>query len=144
MGETFDVFDEDGSGGLDDREIKFLMKEMGYTDLSPEAVMALILEVDEDGSGLIEFPEFAKMMIGIKLDREPDHPIIRGFQMFSKKPADEGGLITLDDLRELADELGEPFADEELQEMIDEGDRDGKGGLDIHDFIRVMRRTGVV
>merc|ERR1712107_194106 len=97
-----------------------------------------------DGSGLIEFPEFAKMMVSIKLEREPYHAINRGFEMFCKTPADEGGLITFDDLRELADELGEPFGDEELQEMIDEGDRDGKGGLDLQDFVRVMRKTGVV
>ena len=32
---------------------------------------------------------------------------------------------------------GEPFTDEDLQEMIDEGDRQGKGGLDQTDFIRV-------
>ena len=40
---------------------------------------------------------------------------------------DETGKITFRNLKRVAKELGENMTDEELQEMIDEADRDGDG-----------------
>mmetsp|Transcript_38499 Transcript_38499/g.106094 ORF Transcript_38499/g.106094 Transcript_38499/m.106094 type:complete len:193 (+) Transcript_38499:98-676(+) len=139
--ETFDVFDSDGSGALDDKEIKHVMKHIGYADLSKEAVMDLVLQVDEDGSGEIEFPEFVKMMTHVILARDPKTEILKAFNLFTQK--EEADLITFEDLRAIADSVEEFFTDEELQDMVDEGDRSGKGGLDRDDFLRVMRRTGL-
>eukprot|EP00929_Paragymnodinium_shiwhaense_P040934 TRINITY_DN21298_c0_g1_i1.p1 TRINITY_DN21298_c0_g1~~TRINITY_DN21298_c0_g1_i1.p1 ORF type:complete len:167 (+),score=41.65 TRINITY_DN21298_c0_g1_i1:140-640(+) len=136
--EAFDSFDVSGKGALNDRDMKQMMKQLGYTDLSKEAVMHLIVSVDEDGSGLIEFDEFIIMMKILILDRDQGSEILKAFQLFT-----EGERITFQDLRRLADELGEPFTDEELREMVDEGDREGRGGLDEDDFLRVMRRTGL-
>ena len=40
-------------------------------------------------------------------------------------------------------ELGESITDEELQEMIDEADRDGDGEVSQSDFIRIMEKTNL-
>jgi hypothetical protein len=40
-------------------------------------------------------------------------------------------------------ELGENITDEELQEMIDEADRDGDGEVSQEDFIRIMEKTNL-
>jgi centrin-1 len=38
-------------------------------------------------------------------------------------------------------ELGENLTDEELQEMIDEADRDGDGEVNKEEFLRIMQKT---
>ena len=63
--ETFDLYDVDGSGGLDQEEIKQLMATLGH-DLTDEEVSDMIAEVDEDGNGDIDYDEFVSMFKGIK------------------------------------------------------------------------------
>lgn len=46
-------------------------------------------------------------------------------------------------LKRVARELGETMTDEELQEMIDEADRDGDGEIGEDDFIRIMKKTNL-
>ena len=41
----------------------------------------------------------------------------------------------------MAKELGENMTDEELQEMIDEADRDGDGEVNEEEFFRIMKKT---
>jgi len=49
----------------------------------------------------------------------------------------------LKNLRRVAKELGETMTDEELQEMIDEADRDGDGEISEEEFIRIMKKTNL-
>ena len=49
-------------------------------------------------------------------------------------------LHTHRNLKRVANELGENLTDEELQEMIDEADRDGDGAISQEEFYRVMRK----
>eukprot|EP00429_Kryptoperidinium_foliaceum_P072177 CAMPEP_0176052020 /NCGR_PEP_ID=MMETSP0120_2-20121206/25863_1 /TAXON_ID=160619 /ORGANISM="Kryptoperidinium foliaceum, Strain CCMP 1326" /LENGTH=177 /DNA_ID=CAMNT_0017385459 /DNA_START=57 /DNA_END=590 /DNA_ORIENTATION=+ len=138
--EFFDAYDADGSGSIDDKELKVMMRDMGLV-LSTEELVAMILEVDEDGSGEMEFGEFCAMMKPKVLRRDPRDEIMKAFSLFTQ---DEGAdRITYEHLRRLADELGEPFTDLELQEMVDEADKVGLGGVCREDFHDVMRRTGL-
>ena len=47
------------------------------------------------------------------------------------------GTITFKNLKRVAKELGENMTDEELQEMIDEADRDGDG--EVNEEVRTLR-----
>ena len=38
---------------------------------------------------------------------------------------------------------GENMTDEELQEMIDEADRDGDGEINEDEFLRIMKKTSL-
>ena len=46
-------------------------------------------------------------------------------------------------LKRVAKELGENMTDEELQEMIDEADRDGDGEINEDEFLRIMKKTSL-
>lgn len=43
----------------------------------------------------------------------------------------------------MAKELGENLTDEEIQEMIDEADRDGDGQVSEEEFVRIMKKTSL-
>ena len=43
----------------------------------------------------------------------------------------------------MANELGESLTDEELQEMIDEADRDGDGEVNEEEFLKIMKKTNL-
>ena len=59
--EAFNLFDADGSGSIDYRELKAAMKALGIKT-SKEELKKMIVDVDTDGSGSVEFPEFLQMM----------------------------------------------------------------------------------
>jgi Ca2+-binding EF-hand superfamily protein len=53
----------------------------------------------------------------------------------------ETGKVSLRNLKRVAKELCENMTDEELQEMIDEADRDGDGEVSEEEFIRILKKT---
>ena len=73
-------------------------------------------------------------------ERDPMEEIIKAFRLFDD---DETGKISFRNLKRVAKELGENMTDEELQEMIDEADRDGDGEVSEEEFIRIMKKTSL-
>jgi len=59
--EAFDLFDTDGSGNIDQKELKVAMRALGF-EPKREEIKKMIADVDKDGSGVIEYHEFAEMM----------------------------------------------------------------------------------
>merc|ERR1712190_691941 len=59
--EAFDLFDTDGSGEIDSKELKVAMRALGF-EPKKEEIQKMISDVDDDGSGTIGYPEFLKMM----------------------------------------------------------------------------------
>ena len=53
------------------------------------------------------------------------------------------GKISYKNLKRVAKELGENLTDEELQEMIDEADRDGDGEINQDEFLRIMKKSNL-
>jgi len=63
--EIFDLFDGDGGGSIDASELGSVMRTLGKNP-SPEELAKLVKEIDEDGSGEIEFDEFLLLLIYIE------------------------------------------------------------------------------
>ena len=59
-------------------------------------------------------------------------------------PYDLGPIreLVLQHLARVAEELGETIDDEELQDMINQADRDGDGEINIDEFYRIMKKKG--
>jgi centrin-1 len=133
--EAFDLFDTDGSGAIDAREVKVAMRALGFEPAADE-VAALA-----GGSDRVPFDAFAAAMAAKVASRDPAAEARKAFRLFD---AGETGKIGFADLKRVATELGEPLTDAELQEMIDEADRDGDGQVDEAEFMRVMAKAGVV
>ena len=55
--QIFDDIDTDGEGQLDDSELKELMLSLGV-DMNHQEVLAVLLEMDTDNTGSVDFPNF--------------------------------------------------------------------------------------
>merc|ERR1712132_7813 len=137
--EAFDLFDTDGSGTIDAKELKVAMRALGL-DAKKDEIQKMINDIDKDGSGTIDFNEFLNMMTARMGDRDSREEIIKVFRLFDD---DETGKISFKNLKRVAKELGENMTDEELQEMIDEADRDGDGEVNEEEFFRIMKKTSL-
>ena len=67
-------------------------------------------------------------------ERDPRDEILRAFALFD---TEDKGIISLEDLRRVARELGEGLEEEELIAMIDEFDLEGKGGVGREEFVNI-------
>ncbi|KAJ1564447.1 hypothetical protein HK405_014853 [Cladochytrium tenue] len=153
--EAFDLFDTDGSGTIDARELKVVMRALGFEPRRDE-LRRMLAEVAGGNGGdasaaaptVIDFDEFLGLMAAKMAEKDSREEMLRAFRLFD----DEGtGRISFKNLRRVTRELGESLTDEELQEMIDEADRDGDGEVNEvstqrlfrEEFLRVMKKTGM-
>lgn len=137
--EAFDLFDTDGSGSIDAKELKVAMRALGF-EPKKEEIKKMIVDMDKDGSGTIDFDEFLLMMTTKMSDRDAREEIMKAFRLFDD---DSTGKISFKNLKRVAKELGENMTDEEIQEMIDEADKDGDGEVNEEEFFRIMKKTNL-
>lgn len=134
--EAFDLFDTNGGGSIDPKELKQAMTSLGF-EAKNQMIYKMIHDLDADGSGDIDFPEFLNMMTARMSDKDTREDIEKVFKLFD----DDGhNQITIKNLRRVAKELGETMDDNELQEMIDRADSDEDGIVTFEDFYNIMTK----
>merc|ERR1719506_508911 len=121
--EAFGLFDADASGSIDVRELKAAMRSLGF-EVKNEELKKMVSDIDGDGNGTIEFAEFLEMMTGKMGEKDSREDIEKVFKLFDD---DNTNKISFRNLARVAEELGENIDDEELQDMINQADRDGDG-----------------
>ncbi|XP_030064737.1 centrin-1 isoform X2 [Microcaecilia unicolor] len=137
--EAFDLFDTDGIGTIDVKELKVAMRALGF-EPKKEEIKKMISDIDKEGTGKISFHDFLSVMTQKMADKDSKEEILKAFRLFDD---DETGKISFKNLKRVAKELGENLTDEELQEMIDEADRDGDGEVNEQEFLRIMKKTSL-
>lgn len=100
-------------------------------NLDEKTLKGIIDEVDEDGTGLIDFDEFAGLAARFIEPEEDLDAIARelkeAFRMYDKEAK---GYLTTEVLRDILHELDDKLKPDELDQMIDEIDADGSGTVD--------------
>ncbi|XP_076321118.1 uncharacterized protein LOC143230819 [Tachypleus tridentatus] len=135
--EAFNLFDPENSGTIDTKELKFALRALGF-EPKKEEIKKMIAEVDKGGIGKIAFDDFLNVMSTRMAEKDINEEIMKAFQLFDD---DNTGKISFKNLKRVAKELGENLTDEELQEMIEEADRDGDGEVNQEEFLRIMKKT---
>merc|ERR1711990_1275309 len=133
--EAFDLFDIDGSGTIDAKELGTAMRALGM-ETSAEEVRKMIEDIDKDGSGTIDLAEFTAMMTARMSASDSREEMMKVFKLFD----DDGtGTISFANVKRVAADLGENMTDEELQELFDQGDTDGDGVVNEDEFIAILK-----
>ena len=111
-----------------------VMRSLGQNPTEAE-LQDMINEVDADGNGTIDFPEFCTLMARKMKDTDSEEELKEAFRVFDK---DGNGFISAAELRHIMTNLGEKLTDEEVDEMIREADIDGDGQINYEEFVKVM------
>ena len=111
--EAFSLFDKDGDGTITTKELGTVMRSLGQNPTEAE-LQDMINEVDADGNGTIDFPEFLTMMARKMKDTDTEEEIREAFRVFDK---DGNGFISAAELRHVMTNLGEKLTDEEVDEV---------------------------
>nr|ACO15166.1 Centrin-1 [Caligus clemensi] len=136
--EAFDLFDSQGSGKMNAKDIKVAMRALGFEPLKDE-LKKILGSIDEE-EGSITFDYFLKLMSSKMPEKDTKDDILKAFKLFDE---DGSGKITLNNLKTISLELGENMTDEELLEMITEADHDGDGAVNQEEFLKIMKKTNI-
>jgi calmodulin len=126
--------DKNGDGSITSKELGTVMRSLGTNPTEAE-LADMVNEVDIDGKGTIDFPEFLTMMSRKLKDTESEEEILEAFKVFDK---DGNGFISAAELRHIMISVGEKLSDEEVDEMIREADIDGDGQINYEEFVKMM------
>ncbi|GMS96880.1 hypothetical protein PENTCL1PPCAC_19055, partial [Pristionchus entomophagus] len=106
--QAFKMFDKDGNGTMNIKELGVAMRTLGLNP-TEEELLNMVNEYDIDGNGKIDFGEFCKMMK--EMNKETDQELIR---------------------------LAFKFTEEEVDEIIKEVDKDGDEQIDYEEFVQMI------
>merc|ERR1712122_474547 len=81
--EAFSLFDKDGDGTITTKELGTVMRSLGQTPTEAE-LHDMINEVDNDGSGTIDFAEFLSLMSKKMKDADSEEELMEAFKVFDK------------------------------------------------------------
>jgi calmodulin len=98
-------FLQDGDGTITTIELGTVMRSLGQNPTEAE-LQDMINEVDADGNGTIDFPEFLTMMARKMRDTDSEEEIKEAFKVFDK---DGNGFISAAELRHVMTNLGVSF-----------------------------------
>ena len=119
--EAFDLFDVDGSGTIEIKELKVALRALGF-ELKKDEIKTLIsdLNTESKNNNVIDFQEFLQIMSAKMNKKETPEEIERAFRLFDQETK---GFITFENLKEIANELGESMSDDELKLMLLEANK---------------------
>lgn len=137
--EAFNMFDTDGSGKIQANELRVALRALGF-EPSKDELRRMITDVDKKGDGLLDFPQFMEAIVKKISEPDTEEEIMKSFRLFDQNG---DGQIDINDLKYVADLIGETMSQEELYEMIKEADQNRDGFVTEEDFKRVVRKASL-
>lgn len=125
----FNLFDTDGNGTIDMDEIKALFKKLGF-EPNHKKIEALVMKVDNNKNGELEFAEFCEFL---KLAKQPGEGLglKEGMADTLNSLSNEQGYISNDELTKFlvtfAESTGQDISQAEIQDVLSLGDTDQTG-----------------
>ncbi|XP_033009805.1 LOW QUALITY PROTEIN: troponin C, skeletal muscle-like [Lacerta agilis] len=133
---AFDIFDADGGGDISTKELGTVMRMLGQTP-TKEELDAIIEEVDEDGSGNIDFEEFSwsLMVRQMKEDAKGKSGMEPG-RVLPHLDRNGDGFLDAEELVEIFRISGESVTEDEIEELMKDGDKNNDGRIDFDEFLK--------
>ncbi|GBP36256.1 Centrin-2 [Eumeta japonica] len=121
--QAFNYLDRTGEGKIRNEDFRVAIKALGYQP-TKEELMNMINAVDKGRTGKMSFKNFETALMRKMMSQDSDTDIMKTFRMFDM---DDCGYITLDNLKTVNEILGTDLTEEEIEELIDDADKDFDG-----------------
>ncbi|XP_035178788.1 dynein regulatory complex protein 8 [Oxyura jamaicensis] len=138
--EAFEVFDHDCNKTVDVREIGSIVRSLGCfpTEAELHELLAKV-EEEEEPTGYIHLEKFLPVMTKVLLDRSyrpiPEDVLLHAFEALDENKC---GYLTKDELVKHMTEEGEPFTEEEMEEMLSNALDPETNTVHYRDYISMM------
>ncbi|KFG62977.1 EF hand domain-containing protein [Toxoplasma gondii RUB] len=148
---AFALFDRDGDGRLDRRELKAACRALGLKvdDFMIDSLLRVSggstspigssssSSPSSSSSLSVDFNGFLELCVGTWPQRSSTEELREIFRLFD---TDQKGYVTAADVARAAKAVGSSLSAEDVDLMVREADRTGDGRLSFGDFERVFRR----
>jgi len=134
---AFLQFDKDRSGYIDLEELRSLCAWVGH-DVGDSDLHNMMALADSDGSGKIDFWEFATLMAHKMGDRNPDKALQTAFAVFD---TDGDGTISSEEIKQVMLSMGEQnVSDSDVNMVLADIDENQDGTIEYAEFCRVVTK----
>ncbi|XP_059166899.1 uncharacterized protein LOC131949142 [Physella acuta] len=137
LSKAFGIFDPRGSGLIEQRGFMLAMRALGFEPKFSQVDDLIAKVTGTTDNEMIDFKDFYNLLNLVMTGDDSKEDVRKAFKMFSSP---ETGVISLDNLEAVNQELGEDISREKLQEMISFADKNGDGVIDLQEFIAMMER----
>ena len=134
---AFELFDQNGTGKIDPKEIKLAMQSIGYDEKNP-LMYQLVSELDTplyNKKGGVSFNDFCQTVNNRVPERETTEDLRKVYNLFLDEP--NAKTTSLASIKRVADELGENYEEAELNAMLQKASKSGPN-LTFDDFVDIM------
>ncbi|XP_005992995.1 dynein regulatory complex protein 8 [Latimeria chalumnae] len=137
--EAFDVFDHESNKTVDVREIGTIVRSLGCCPTEGELHDMLAEIEEEEPTGYIRFEKFLPMMTKVLMERRyrpiPEDILLRAFEVLDQE---KKGYLTKDELVRYMSEEGEPFTQDEMEEMVSAAVDPDKDIVPYREYVAMM------
>lgn len=135
--EAFNLLDYTGEGKIKAEDFRVAIKALGY-EPTKEELETMINAVDKGDTGRLSFENFQTAIMRKIMAQDCDGDIMKSFRLFDM---DDTGLISFDNVKQVSQILGASLTDEEIEEMIDDADKDFDGYINVHEFMKMIKNS---
>ncbi|CAH3178304.1 unnamed protein product [Porites lobata] len=139
IADAFDIFDHESNKTVDVREVGTIVRSLKCCPTEGELHDILAEVEEEEPTGYIRFEKFEPAMLKILLERRykpaPEDQIMKAFEVLDQE---NKGYLTTEELTKYMSEEGEPFTQEEMEEMLSAAVDPDKGIVFYKDFVSMM------
>ncbi|XP_068625760.1 uncharacterized protein [Battus philenor] len=135
--DAFNLLDYTGEGKIKAEDFRVVIKALGY-EPTKEELQHMINGVDKNQSGKLSFENFETAIMRKIMSQDNDVDIMKSFRLFDN---DDCGFISADNVKRVSELLKFHLTDEEIEELMDDADKDFDGLLSVHEFMRMIKTS---
>ncbi|KAK3772289.1 hypothetical protein RRG08_039106 [Elysia crispata] len=133
--DAFSLFDKDGNGTIDVKELGPVMRALGQNPTQKE-LQDLMKKADMDASGSLGYEEYVQVINSFALSpKDVEIQLRQAFLVFDR---DKSGTLNLSELREVLCGMGEPLTEDEATYVLRKIDKNNDGMVDAEEFVQFL------